>query len=428
MSAIAARPTRVRHIVLWLTVLLYMVTYFDRVMISTAMPSIQKEFAFDDVTVGWILGAFQLSYFLFQIPGGWLGDRIGPRKMLTYIVLWWSAFTALTAMMWSASSMIVCRFLFGMGEASAFPNATRSLSRWMLPSERGWAQGVTHAGARLGGAITPVMVAFLILHFTWHAPFIIFALVGIVWAGVWYWYYRDNPSEHASVNEAERKMIHDALGAPPKRKIIPWGSILRSPQMWTLSATYFCYGYALNMFLTWFPKYLDASRGMSLTQMGIFASLPLAAGVIGDIAGGWFSDEIIKRTGRVKFARKVVAVTGFLIAAVCCPFATLESDPYISTALFCASVFGLELVVGNAWAVSLDVGGNYAGTVSSVMNTLGNMGSFIMAVATGYIVRDFGWNPAFYVVAALSLVGAILFLFVDASRQIHKEPPAAPAG
>lgn len=428
MSAIAARPTRVRHIVLWLTVLLYMVTYFDRVMISTAMPSIQKEFAFDDVTVGWILGAFQLSYFLFQIPGGWLGDRIGPRKMLTYIVLWWSAFTALTAMMWSASSMIVCRFLFGMGEASAFPNATRSLSRWMLPSERGWAQGVTHAGARLGGAITPVMVAFLILHFTWHAPFIIFALVGIVWAGVWYWYYRDNPSEHASVNEAERKMIHDALGAPPKRKIIPWGSILRSPQMWTLSATYFCYGYALNMFLTWFPKYLDASRGMSLTQMGIFASLPLAAGVIGDIAGGWFSDEIIKRTGRVKFARKVVAVTGFLIAAVCCPFATLEADPYISTALFCASVFGLELVVGNAWAVSLDVGGNYAGTVSSVMNTLGNMGSFIMAVATGYIVRDFGWNPAFYVVAALSLVGAILFLFVDASRQIHKEPPAAPAG
>ena len=428
MSAIAARPTRVRHIVLWLTVLLYMVTYFDRVMISTAMPSIQKEFAFDDVTVGWILGAFQLSYFMFQIPGGWLGDRIGPRKMLTYIVLWWSAFTALTAMMWSASSMIVCRFLFGMGEASAFPNATRSLSRWMLPSKRGWAQGVTHAGARLGGAITPVMVAFLILHFTWHAPFIIFALVGIVWAGVWYWYYRDNPSEHASVNEAERKMIHDALGAPPKRKIIPWGSILRSPQMWTLSATYFCYGYALNMFLTWFPKYLDASRGMSLTQMGIFASLPLAAGVIGDIAGGWFSDEIIKRTGRVKFARKVVAVTGFLIAAVCCPFATLEADPYISTALFCASVFGLELVVGNAWAVSLDVGGNYAGTVSSVMNTLGNMGSFIMAVATGYIVRDFGWNPAFYVVAALSLVGAILFLFVDASRQIHKEPPAAPAG
>ena len=428
MSAIAARPTRVRHIVLWLTVLLYMVTYFDRVMISTAMPSIQKEFAFDDVTVGWILGAFQLSYFMFQIPGGWLGDRIGPRKMLTYIVLWWSAFTALTAMMWSASSMIVCRFLFGMGEASAFPNATRSLSRWMLPSERGWAQGVTHAGARLGGAITPVMVAFLILHFTWHAPFIIFAVVGVAWAAVWHWYYRDNPSEHASVNEAERKMIHDALGAPPKRKIIPWGSILRSPQMWTLSATYFCYGYALNMFLTWFPKYLDASRGMSLTQMGIFASLPLAAGVIGDIAGGWFSDEIIKRTGRVKFARKVVAVTGFLIAAVCCPFATLEADPYISTALFCASVFGLELVVGNAWAVSLDVGGNYAGTVSSVMNTLGNMGSFIMAVATGYIVRDFGWNPAFYVVAALSLVGAILFLFVDASRQIHKEPPAAPAG
>jgi sugar phosphate permease len=425
-SPAAVRPTRIRHFVLWLTVLLYMVTYFDRVLISTAMPSIQREFAFSDVTVGWILGAFQLSYFLFQIPGGWLGDRIGPRKMLTYIVLWWSAFTALTAMMWSASSMIVCRFLFGMGEASAYPNATRSLSRWMLPSERGWAQGVTHAGARLGGAITPVMVAYLILHFTWHAPFIIFAVVGVIWAAVWFWYYRDTPAEHSGVNEAEREMIQTALGPPPKRKVIPWGPILSSPQTWALSATYFCYGYALNMFLTWFPKYLDAARGMSLTQMGILASLPLAAGVIGDIAGGWFSDEIIKKTGRIKFARKVVAVTGFLIAAIVCPFAVLEPNVYISVALFGLAVFGLELVVGNAWAVALDVGGNYAGTVSSVMNTLGNVGSFIMAVATGYIVRDFGWNPAFYVVAALALLGAILFLFVDASREIHKEPPAAP--
>src|SRR5690349_12366356 len=139
MSSPAVRPTSVRHIILWLTVLLYMVTYFDRVMISTAMPEIQKEFGFSTVTVGWIFAAFQISYALFQIPGGWLGDYIGPRKMLTYIVLWWSAFTAFTAMAWSLSSMVVCRFLFGMGEAGAFPNATRSLSRWMLPAERGWA-------------------------------------------------------------------------------------------------------------------------------------------------------------------------------------------------------------------------------------------------------------------------------------------------
>ncbi len=421
-----ARPTRVRHTILWLTVLLYMVTYFDRVLISTAMPSIQKEFGFSIQTVGLILAAFQLSYSLFQIPGGWLGDYFGPRKMLTAIVFWWSAFTAFTAMSWSVSSMVVCRFLFGMGEAGAFPNATRSLSRWMLPSERGWAQGVTHAGARLGAAITPVMVAYLIYHFGWRMPFFVFAVVGLAWAGVWYFYYRDNPNEHASANDEERQMIHAALGAPPTRRAIPWRAILSSPQMWALSATYFCYGYSLNMFLAWFPKYLDAARGMSLTQMGVFASLPLAAGVLGDIAGGWFSDEIIKKTGRIKFARKVVAVTGFFIAAIVCPIAVLEPNPYISIALFGLAVFSLELVVGNAWAVALDIGGNFAGSVSSVMNTLGNIGGTIMAAATGYIVASYGWNMSFYVVAALAAIGGILFLFVDASRQIYVEPPAAP--
>jgi MFS transporter, ACS family, glucarate transporter len=426
MSSIAARPTRVRHIILWLTVLLYMVTYFDRVLIATAMPTIQKEFGFGIETVGLILGAFQLSYALFQVPGGWMGDLIGPRRMLTAIVLWWSAFTAFTAMAWSVNSMIVMRFLFGMGEAGAFPNATRSLSRWMLPAERGWAQGVTHAGARLGAALTPVMVAFMIWHFGWRFPFYFFGVVGVVWAGVWYWYYRDTPSEHKGANEAERELIQNALGAAPKRKGIPWGIILSSPQMWALSATYFCYGYAIQMFLTWFPKYLEAARGMTLTQMGIFASLPLAAGVLGDLAGGWFSDEIIKKTGRIKFARKVVAVTGFFIAAIVCPFAVMEPDPYISAALFCIAVFALELVVGNAWAVSLDVGGNYAGSVSSVMNTLGNIGGFIMATATGFIVASYGWNMAFYVVAGLSLVGGLLFLFVDASKQIYTEPPTTP--
>ena len=415
----AVKPTRVRHLILWLTVLLYMVTYFDRVLISTAMPEIQKEYGFSTVTVGWIFAAFQISYALFQIPGGWLGDRIGPRKMLTVIVMWWSAFTAFTALSWSAASMIVCRFLFGVGEAGAFPNATRSLSRWMLPSERGWAQGITHAGARLGAAITPVMVAYLIFHFDWRAPFFLFSLVGVVWAGVWFWYYRDNPAEHRGTNQAEQVLIQSALGEAPRRKSIPWGPILGSPQMWSLAGMYFCYGYAINMFLAWFPKYLSDDRGFSLTQMGLFASLPLAAGVLGDICGGWFSDKIIERTGRIKFARQSVAITGFLIAAVCCPIAVLEPDPYVSAALFAASVFGLELVVGNAWAVTLDIGGNFAGSVSAVMNTLGNVGGTLVAVATGYIVLSWGWDMSFYAVSALSVLGAILFLRVDASRAIY---------
>ncbi len=201
-AAAVARPTKMRHVVLWLTVAAYMITYMDRVVISAAIPSIEKEFGFTAITVGWILAAFQLSYALFQIPGGWLGDRFGPRKALTAIVIWWSMFTAATALTWSATSMIVCRFLFGAGEAGAFPIATRSLSRWMLPSERGFAQGVTHAGSRLGGALTPILVVYLIGHFGWRAPFVLFAFVGLAWAMVWFWFYRDSPNDHAGVNQA----------------------------------------------------------------------------------------------------------------------------------------------------------------------------------------------------------------------------------
>mgnify|MGYP001792679947 CR=1 FL=1 len=188
-----ARPTRVRHIVLWLTVAAYMITYMDRVVIGSAMPSIQKEFGFGFVTAGWILSSFRWGYALFQIPGGWLGDRIGPRRALTIIVTWWSIFTSLTSLCWNAGSMAVTRFLFGVGEAGAFPIATRSLSRWMLPSERGYAQGLTHAGSRLGAALTPPVVVALIAYYGWRSPFLIFGTFCIVLAGVWFLYCRDIP-------------------------------------------------------------------------------------------------------------------------------------------------------------------------------------------------------------------------------------------
>jgi len=414
-------PTRVRHTVLWLTVAAYMITYIDRVAISAAVPSIQAEFGFSIVTMGWILGAYQLSYALFQIPGGWLGDRFGPRRALPAIVAWWSVFTAATALTWSATSMVVCRFLFGMGEAGAFPIATRSLSRWMLPAERGFAQGITHAGSRLGGALTPVIVVFLIAHYGWRAPFYIFAVLGIAWAGVWYWFYRDSPNEHRSVNAAERDLIATALGNLGTRsKIVPWRQILTNPQMWLLSAMYFCYGYDIGIFLTWFPKYLHAERQFELQEMGLYASLPLLAGVAGDICGGWFSDLALKRSGNLKFARRVVAIPGFMLAAVTIPLACLTTDPLVSVGYFAIAVFGIELTVGVSWAITLDIGGVYAGSVSAVMNTFGNLGAAIAAAMTGYIVDASGWSTAFFVLAGYSLVAAVLFTRIDASKSVYE--------
>lgn len=425
-AAGAQPPTRVRHVVLWLTVLAYMITYMDRVVISVTGPLIQKEYGLSNQAWGWVLGVFQIGYAIFQIPGGWLGDRFGPRRVLTAVVLWWSSFTALTTATWSTSSLIVCRFLFGCGEAGAFPNATRSLSRWMLPSERGFAQGVTHAGARLGAALTPVLVVWLMLHLGWRAPFLIFAGLGVVWGIVWYWYYRDSPREHAGTNEAEREMISGALTAQQPEGIkpqVPWRIILSQPQLWLISAMYFCYAYSINIFLTWFPKYLSEVRAFDLAAMGLFASLPLMAGVIGDVAGGWLSDRLLHRSGRVTVARRAVAVAGFMIAAVAIPAGVLSPSPLVSVAWFALAVFGLELTVGVSWALTLDVGGVFAGSVSAVMNTFGNIGGALAAVITGYILHWSGWTAAMYVLAALSALGGLLFLRIDASHVLYASEP-----
>lgn len=420
-SADEARPTHVRHIVLWLTVAAYLITYMDRVVISTAAPSIQREFGIGKETMGWILGSFQITYAIFQIPGGWLGDKFGPRAALTGVVAWWSAFTAATALAWSAGSMIAFRALFGLGEAGAFPIATRSLSRWILPSERGYAQGLTHAGSRLGGAVTPVLVAALIGAFGWRSPFLLFALLGVAWAIAWHLFYRNRPAEHRMVNVAERALIEGALDGAARLRgetKVPWRRILASRQLWILSLLYFCYGWGIVTFLQWFPTYLSDARGFKLAAVGLGASLPLMAGVAGDLLGGWISDLLLKRSGRVKMARRVVMITGFSIATIAIPLAALTANAMLAISWFGLAVFGLELVVGVAWATTLDIGGEYAGSVSAVMNTFGNGAGAIAAVATGYVVAHRGWQDAFFVMAALTAIGATLSIWMDASETV----------
>ena len=388
-------------------------------MISTAVPSIQKEFGFSIVTMSWILGSFQWAYALFQIPGGWFGDRVGPRRALTVIVMWWSLFTSATTLAWNAISMAAVRFLFGMGEAGAFPIATRSLSRWMLPAERGFSQGITHAGSRLGAALTPALVAFIIAGYGWRAPFVIFGMVGLLWAGVWFWYYRDSPAEQKCVNSAEREMIQAGLGSTANvRRAVPCKRILSRPQMWMICAMYFCYAYNVGVYLTWFPKYLSDHRGFSLQKMGLYASLPLLAGTVGDLCGGWISDILARRVFDIKMARRVVAVVGFLLAAVSIVLASLTADPLKSVFYSCFGMLGLELTVGVSWAVTIDIGGESAGSVSALMNTFGNTGGATASVLTGYLVQAAGWNLPFLIVSGLSVVAALLFIRIDAGRPL----------
>jgi MFS transporter, ACS family, glucarate transporter len=419
-GASVQRPTRVRHVVLGLTIAAYAITYMDRVVISSAVPAIQKEFGFSIITMGWILSSFQWAYALFQIPGGWLGDRLGPRRALTIIVSSWSIFTSATILSWNAASMAVLRFLFGMGEAGAFPTATRSLSRWMLPVERGFAQGATHAGSRLGGAFTPAVAGVIIFYYGWRAAFVSFGMLGFIWSAIWFWYYRDTPSEHASVNSAERELIRSALAITRKEEHVhaPWRQIVASRQLWILSAMYFCYAYNLGIYLVWFPKYLNDHLGFSLRQMGFYASLPLLAGTVGDVLGGWLSDLYAKRSGNLKAARRVVGSAGFAVSAVAMVLGCLTPHPISSVLYSCLAMFALELTVGVSWAIPLDIGGDYAGSVSAVMNTFGNLGGATGSALSAYLVMLYGWNGPFLVMSILSVIAALLYLRIDAARPI----------
>jgi sugar phosphate permease len=408
----------VRHVVLGLTVAAYMITYMDRQVLATTRPAIMEELGISLVAMGWVTFAFRMAYALFQIPGGWLGDTIGARRALTMVVSWWSVFTALTALAWSAASMIVIQVFFGLGEAGAFPIATRSLSRWMRPTERGFAQGITHAGSRLGGAITPPIVALAIVpFFGWRAAFYAFGVLGVVWSAVWFFYYRDTPEEHAGTNDAERELIAGGIKRKSMGKV-PWRQILSHGNLWVLSVMYFFYNYNLNVYQDWFPTYLRQSKGMTLAQMGIYASLPLMAGVIGDLAGGWFSDIVLRRTGNVNLARRWVAIAGFVLSAAATVPAVLAHDPKVSVACYCVAFFGLEWTVGISWAVTLDIGGDYAGSVSAVMNMLGNIGGAVAATVVTYTAARYGWNVPFLMTAGLCLIAAVLYLKIDASRKV----------
>jgi len=421
--AAAARPTHTRHVVLALIVGAYMITYMDRVNIASAVPVIQKDMGFSMITIGWIFASFRWGYAFFQIPGGWLGDRIGGRRALALVVVWWSIFTSLTAFAWNAASMGIFRFFFGVGEAGAFPIATRSLSRWMLPTERGFAQGITHAASRLGAALTPALVVMMMIRFGWRMPFFVFGLIGLGWAAVWYWYYRDSPGQHLRINAAERRLIEDAIGIRTVSvQSVPWRGILRSPSLWTLSLMYFCYGYSIDIYLDWFPKYLNEHRGFNLTQMGMYASLPLLAGAAGDLLGGTVSDRCARRFGNLKVARRAVALTGFLVAAVFILPATFTHHSTASVLYSCVAVFGLEVTVGVSWAIPLDIGGDYAGSVASVMNTFGNLGSAVSPVLLAYLVGMYGWNMPFLVCSALCIGGATLSLGINADKKIAWDP------
>jgi MFS transporter, ACS family, glucarate transporter len=267
----------------------------------------------------------------------------------------------------------------------------------------------------------------MILAYGWRMPFIWFGVMGIAWALLWFFWYRDTPEEHAQVNAAERELIQLSLGTNRSARSVPvpWRTILSSRVTVMLTLMYFCYGWNQSFYLYWLPTYLKDRRGYDTKKMGLYAALPLFAGALGNLLGGWLTDRWAKRSGDLKQARRVVGVIGFLIAAVGTIPAALTSNPELSVAFSCLAFFGLEITISVSWAIPLDIGGDFAGSVSAVMNTFGNIGGAISVVALGYTVKSFGWNLPFYIAAGFCVLGAILYLGIDASRHLFRTEPGA---
>jgi D-galactonate transporter len=407
-----------RWYILVLISLMYLITYLDRVNISTAAPMISKEFGFDKITMGVIFSAFVWAYAMFQVPGGWLGDRFGARNVLTIIVGYWSAMTAATAVATGATSFMALRFMFGIGEAGAFPGATRAMQLWYPRHERGFVQGITHSASRLGAAIAPPIVVLIMTTLGWRSVFYICGAVGFVWSVLWYFAYRNLPEDHALVNEAELKHIRgtDEKGNVKKANVekkpsVPWGTLLRSPNMWAIMCAYFTYVYCLWIFLSWLPSYLVEFRHFTLLKVGFLASLPLWAGVVGDTVGGLATDWLLAKTGNIRLARKLVAIVGMLGCAAFIVPAALAENAY--TAVYCltAAMFFLECTIGPSWAVPMDMGGEHSGTVSGMMNMAGNIGGALSPIVFGVLVQFGSWQAPFIVAASLLVLGAAVWAF-----------------
>ena len=414
----ASKPTKTRWLVLVLISFMYLITYMDRSNISVAQPEIAKQFGLSKTAMGLVLAAFTWAYALGQVPSGWFGDRFGPKRVLTVIMTLWSATAMMTGAAFGFGSLFGARFVLGLSESGAFPVASRGMQLWFPRVERGRIQGTTHFFSRFAVAVTPFIAGSILLAFGWRAIFYIFGSLGVLWAIVFSIFYRDLPEDHKSVNRMELASIRgtnaDGTIKPPaiSKLATPWKRILLSPNMWFISIGYFCFFFGTNFYLTWYPTYLREHLQMSIRSLGIWGSIPLFAGMAGDLAGGSISDLIFKATGKAKLARRVVAAPGFLLAAVFVIPAALTANKFSSILYLSASFFFLEWVIGPAWAVPMDVGGQFSGTVTGVMNMVGALGGASTAVVYGSLFNRGYWVAPFLVSAAVMLLGALIWTFL----------------
>jgi ACS family glucarate transporter-like MFS transporter len=410
-------PSRARYGVLGFTLALTAVAYLDRVCIATAAPAMKLDLGLSDAEMGYVFSAFTLAYALFEVPSGWLADRFGARLMLTRIVIWWSLMTATTGWVAGFRSLVLVRFLFGVGEAGTFPSISRAYARWLPAPERGRAFGLALMTAALGGAATQPLVVTLLARMHWRRTFPIFGMVGVAWALSWLRWFRDDPRDHAGVNEAELQVIGSPI--PAAQPSVPWRAMLSNRSMLALCFMYGSAIYGWYFYITWLPTYLMRARGFELQQVGWLAALPLLSIGAGVLAGGWSSDKLAHRWG-ARVGRCSPGLVGLPLAALAMVGALWTASPSTAALLLGGAAGLAALGVSPAWAVCLDIGGRHAGVVSGTMNTFGNLGGALSPVLVGLALQMWdSWAASLLTVAIFYLVAAACWLVIDPADRIR---------
>jgi MFS transporter, ACS family, glucarate transporter len=399
-----------RHKVLALAVSLAFITYLDRVCISVTAPAIMRELSLTPVEMSFIFSAFTIAYAIFETPTGWWGDRVGPRRVLTRIVVWWSVFTMATATATGFRSLAALRFLFGMGEAGAWPNVAKALARWFPSNERGTAQGIFFMGAHLGGGVTPLLVALLSRHLGWRGVFVVFSLFGFAWAAVWRIWFRDDPAEHRAVSAAELEHIRAGTTIAERGH----GSAFRmlaNPSVILICGAYFTQSYGFYFYITWLPTYLQQTKGVGAGLMPLLAGLPLLLSVLADLLGGLTSDRLTRRYG-FRVGRCGVAGASLAVAAVAIGAATLSSHSIFSACLIALGAASSNFLLGASWSACVEIAGRNAGFVSAAMNTAGQIGGTLSPIVFAWVTESWDSVYALGIIGGLYFAGAVCWVWV----------------
>ena len=407
-----------RSNVLLLLCVMYFLTYIDRVNVSTAAGAFSKDLGFSNTQVGLVFSLFAYPYLVFQVVGGWFADRFGPRWTLTICGIVWAGATIMTGLATGIVSMVIARLLLGLGEGATFPVATRAMSDWLPGGKSGFAQGITHASARLGNAITPPLIVALMLATSWRGSFIIVGIGSLLFAGVWFWYYRDDPRQHPGVTTAE------AAAMPPRRTAatrapIPWAQLTR--RMAPVIFTYFCYGWTLWTFLSWVPQFMLHAYKLDLKHSAVFASIVFFGGVLGDGLGGIISDRILQRTGSLVRARRDMVVVGLSLSLLSSLPILFVHDATSAALSLGAAFFFAEMTIGPMWATPMDIAPQLSGTASGLMNCGSALAAILSPIVFGWVIDATGsWPLPFVGTMMLMAAGAIGAFFM------HPERPFAP--